>query len=148
MRLKILLAAAVMLAPVTATATLAARWYRVTQGTTGTWYIDMNSIKQNGQWTSARQMQVTFEVDPQNGDKAAWSDTDFDCQARTVRYMHFASIDAKDAELFSADLPDQGKIHPIEPKSVVGVIADFVCNVSRSEAVAVAEPLTDTPPRP
>ena len=146
MRLKILFAAAILIAPAVATAALASHWYRVAIGDTAAWYVDLDSVKPNGQWTAGREYSVNFQVSPR-GVKTAWSDIEVDCKAHTMRYLRFNAYDENGAQKASMENPDQGKIHPVEGGTVSAGIADFICNVDRSTAVLVADPLTDNPPR-
>lgn len=133
-------AAAAMLAPLPAAA---ADWYRVSKGSIGTYYLDADSIVNNGQWTVARQV-VVFDTVADGGGKSSASDLEVDCAARAMRFVRFTLFDSANAELGKLDWPDERKLHPHTPGTIFGIVGDFICGGSRAEAVRVADPYTDT----
>ncbi|MEZ0241995.1 MAG: surface-adhesin E family protein [Sphingomonas sp.] len=141
-RMMIAAALAALLAPLPAAAQ---KWYRVADGTETRSYIDLDSIRPEGELLVAQTFSVLLTPTP--GSPVHWvlTTTAFDCKGHRGRLDLVIGYDAKRGEVFNRPNFDGGKFRPHGPGTDSVNMSDFVCNVARENAVLVADPWTDEP---
>lgn len=141
MRFLIAAALAVLLAPVPAAAQ---DWYRVGSKDNGTQYIDLASVKPDGDYLRANGVAI-FSPPTENAKMArAVTIAQYDCKARTLHVLRFEAYGVDGAQLIALDDPEAGFMSA-DKGTPFGMSLDFICNLDRSKAVRVADPLKDKP---
>lgn len=136
-------AAAMAIAPLPA----ASEWYRVAMGPDAAWYVDLTSIKTNGQWTAASEYSIYKVQSEKTGVKYVRLSTEYDCGARKMRYLRLIAYDANGGLKADQPMPGGDKIFDLTPGTVISGVADYICGVNRGRGTRVADPLTDRVPQ-
>ncbi|MCW3848687.1 hypothetical protein OF829_15735 [Sphingomonas sp. LB-2] len=142
MRRFMLAAAATVLVAIPATA-MAATWYRFYSDSDTAWYFDADSIRRNGQWTSANQYAVYTVASERTGVKSVSATIEINCSTRKYRLARFEPFDANGQSMGAMDNPENGTEHDNVPGSANEAGMKFVCDNARSGAVRVSSPLAD-----
>jgi hypothetical protein len=140
MRLFLAAATTMMMLPATAHAT---DWYRFYANDATRWYLDADSIKNEGQWTRVDQFAIYGVVSPSTGVKAAKATMEIDCRRRVYRLDRFEPMDGGMRSMGSSEQPDGGKEHLNVANSPNDAAMKFVCDNVRSGALRVADPVSD-----
>ncbi|MEZ0241997.1 MAG: surface-adhesin E family protein [Sphingomonas sp.] len=139
MRMLAAAALAALLAPLPAAAQ---DWHRVGGRENGTQYIDLASIKPDGELLRANGVAVFAPVEGYEGPARVVTIAQFDCKASGIHFLRFEAYARDGALLEALDNPHEGFV-TASPGTPFGDSLDFVCNLDRSRAARVADPLKE-----
>lgn len=138
--MRLLLAAAALIAvPITA---YAADWYRFFRDNNTSWYMDVQTIKPAGQWTSVEQYAVYHKVSERTGVKSVRAVIEFDCRRKVYRLARFTPYEADGTSRGAMDNPENGAEHENVPGSAIEAGMKFICDNQRP-GPRVRDPLAD-----
>ena len=136
----IFLGLAMLLAPAPA---MAQQWYRVAGDEISQTFVDLDSIKPEGDRTMATEM-VLYRTHFRDTEvKHMVTHSEFDCPARRAHFLRVEFFGDDRGELGAVDDPDEGGYRSVRPGSPAESTLNFVCGVDRDGAVAVADPWAD-----
>ena len=139
MRLLLAAATALVLLPATANAT---DWFRFYRDANTSWYMDVDTIQRNGQWTRVDQYAVYHQVSERTGVKSVAATIEIDCRRRVYRLARFTPYEADGTTRGSMDNPENGAEHENVPGSAIEAGMKFVCDNQRP-GPRVSDPLRD-----
>lgn len=133
-------ALAVMLAPVPA---MAQQWYRVSDGEELRSYVDLASLKKEGDLVGAETMLAVVKAIPGNDVRWLRSTVKFDCTGRRTYIVRAVAYDENRQVLTTLEDPDKGAPRPVKEGTDAVFMLGYACNTNRNGAVRVADPMND-----
>lgn len=139
--MRLLLAAAfAMLAPFPA---MAQQWHRVSDDGNLRAYVDLDSVRTQDGMVLATELIVYRNGLEDTPLKWGRTSAEYDCKDRKAHFLSFEAFDARNESIGKLEDPDEGEWKISDPGSAGELALTFICNISRSHAVRVADPLTD-----
>ena len=139
--MKLILAAALaaLLAPLPAAAQ---DWYRISDSDIGVQYVDLASIKPDGDYLLASEFMALKT--PMRGFSFVATTIRYDCKARLVGLVRMEAFKSKTES--TGPIPDaEQPLEAVTAGSPGDAALTFVCNVDRKGGVRVQDPWTDKP---
>lgn len=143
MRLLLAAATALVLLPTTASAT---DWFRFYRDANTSWYMDVDTISRNGQWTRVDQYAIYHQVSERTGVKSVRATIEFDCKRRVYRLSRFDPRDADGTSQGAIEDPENGQEHEEVKGSAIESGMNFICDNQRP-GPRVKDPLRDAETR-
>lgn len=138
-------ALALLLAPLPAAAE---DWYRLpVTGDAGYSFVDLDSVQAKDGHVLATSLSIHMPVIP--GTRFRWMliEGEYDCAARSTHFLHVKGFSPERELLAEVGEIYGGRFIPAGAGTEADAIVDFVCNVSRKDAVQVRDPWTVLPPK-
>lgn len=133
-------ALAVMLAPAPA---MAQQWYRVSDGEELRSYVDLASLKKEGDLVGAETMLAVVKAIPGNDVRWLRSTVKFDCAQRRTFILRALAYGEDRTLITTLEYPDKGASRPVAPGTDAVFMIDFACGTNRNGAVRITDPMND-----
>ena len=133
-------ALALLLAPLPAAAQ---SWYRINVSSLGVQYVDLDSIVPQGDFLRGTELTVLRTRIGKTDYKYVTTVILYDCRNRSLRLLTMEGFDRNNASSGPFRDAEEAEFAPPEAGSPGEVSLNFICNVDRGKAVAIADPLKD-----